>query len=101
MTKTEAMTKMKEKGADDALNLRGRASTMDGTAIIAEESKVPISTRRRITAHVLPVRRLRTRGRCGRLYSRTTPRIIRAGRQRFALCGGCATRKTLQRLKHG
>ena len=41
MTKTEAMTKMKEKGADDALNLRGRASTMDGTAIIAEESKVP------------------------------------------------------------
>ena len=41
MTKTEAMTKMKEKGADDALNLRGRASTMDGTAIIAEESKEP------------------------------------------------------------
>lgn len=41
MTKTEAMTKMKEKGADDALTLRGRASTMDGTAIIAEESKVP------------------------------------------------------------
>ena len=41
MTKTEAMTKMKEKGADDTLNLRGRASTMDGTAIIAEESKVP------------------------------------------------------------
>lgn len=41
MTKAEAMTKMKEKGADDALNLRGRASTMDGTAIIAEESKVP------------------------------------------------------------
>ena len=41
MTKTEAMTKMKEKGADDALNLRGRAITMDGTAIIAEESKVP------------------------------------------------------------
>ena len=36
MTKTEAMTKMKEKGADDARNLRGRASTMDGTAIIAE-----------------------------------------------------------------
>ena len=28
MTKTEAMTKMKEKGADDALNLRGRASTI-------------------------------------------------------------------------
>ena len=41
MTKTEAMTKMKEKGADDALDLRGRASTMDGTAIIAEEGKVP------------------------------------------------------------
>lgn len=40
MTKAEAMTKMKEKGADDALNLRERASTMDGTAIIAEESKV-------------------------------------------------------------
>ena len=29
MTKTEAMTKMKEKGADDALNLRGRASRTD------------------------------------------------------------------------
>lgn len=41
MTKDEAIAKMKEKGADDALNLRGRASTMDGTAIIAEESKVP------------------------------------------------------------
>lgn len=41
MTKAEAMIKMKEKGADDALNLRGRAGTMDGTAIIAEESKVP------------------------------------------------------------
>ena len=41
MTKDEAIEKMKEKGADDALNLRGRASTMDGTAIIAEESKVP------------------------------------------------------------
>lgn len=41
MTKDEAIVKMKEKGADDALNLRGRAGTMDGTAIIAEESKVP------------------------------------------------------------
>ena len=41
MTKDEAIIKMKEKVADDALNLRGRASTMDGTAIIAEESKVP------------------------------------------------------------
>ena len=41
MTKTEALTKMKEKGADDALNLRGRASTIVFTVIIAEENKVP------------------------------------------------------------
>lgn len=35
---TEAM---KEKGIADALDLRGRAKDMDGTAIIAEEKKVP------------------------------------------------------------
>lgn len=35
---TEAM---KEKGISDALDLRGRAKDMDGTAIIAEEQKVP------------------------------------------------------------
>lgn len=32
---------MKEKGKADALDLRGRAKDMDGTAIIAEEQKVP------------------------------------------------------------
>lgn len=35
---TEAM---KEKGRTDALDLRSRANGMDGTAIIAEEQKVP------------------------------------------------------------
>ena len=42
MTKDEAIAKMKEKGADDALNLRGRASTMDGTAISAAMISVPV-----------------------------------------------------------
>lgn len=41
MTKTEAMTKMKEKGADDAAALRIKANTMTGTEIIAAEIAVP------------------------------------------------------------
>lgn len=41
MTKDEAIIKMKEKGADDAANLRVRANTMTGTEIIAEEIAVP------------------------------------------------------------
>lgn len=41
MTKTEAMTKMKEKGADDAAALRAKANTMTGTEIIAAEIAVP------------------------------------------------------------
>ena len=41
MTKTEAMTKMKEKGADDAAALRTKANTMTGTEIIAAEIAVP------------------------------------------------------------
>lgn len=32
---------MKEQGKADALDLRARSSTMDGTAIIAEEQKIP------------------------------------------------------------
>lgn len=32
---------MRAQGRSDALDLRGRANTMDGTAVIAEESKAP------------------------------------------------------------
>lgn len=38
---TLAMTAMKEKGTADALDLRGRAADLDGTAVIAEEEKAP------------------------------------------------------------
>lgn len=41
MTKDEAISKMKEKGADDAASLRTRANAMTGTEIIAEEIAVP------------------------------------------------------------
>lgn len=41
MTKDEILTHMREKGKADALDLRARAPEMDGTAIIAEEEKVP------------------------------------------------------------
>lgn len=41
MTKNEILNLMKEKGRSDALDLRARAKDLDGTAIIAEESKVP------------------------------------------------------------
>lgn len=41
MTKDEILTLMKEKGRSDALDLRSRAKDLDGTALIAEESKVP------------------------------------------------------------
>ena len=41
MTKNEILMHMREKGKTDALDLRNRAPKMDGTAIIAEEDKVP------------------------------------------------------------
>ena len=41
MTKDEILNLMKEKGRSDALDLRSRAKNLDGTALIAEESKVP------------------------------------------------------------
>lgn len=41
MTKDEAISKMKEKGADDAASLRVRAHAMTGTEIIAAEIAVP------------------------------------------------------------
>ena len=41
MTNDEILSRMKEQGRSDALNLRARAKDLDGTAIIAEESKVP------------------------------------------------------------
>ncbi len=40
-TYTLANQAMKEKGAADAADLRTRAADLDGTAVIAEESKVP------------------------------------------------------------
>ena len=42
MTKAEILALMKEKGKADALDLRSRAKDLDGTAIIAEESKIPL-----------------------------------------------------------
>lgn len=41
MTKAEILALMKEKGKADALDLRSRAKDLDGTAIIAEETKIP------------------------------------------------------------
>lgn len=41
MTKDELLILMREKGRSDALDLRARAKEMDGTAIIAEEEKIP------------------------------------------------------------
>ena len=42
MTKAEILALMKEKGKADALDLRSRAKDLDVTAIIAEESKIPL-----------------------------------------------------------
>lgn len=41
MTNDEILSLMREKGKSDALDLRARAKDLDGTALIAEESKVP------------------------------------------------------------
>lgn len=41
MTNDEILALMKEKGKADALDLRSRAKNLDGTAIIAEETKIP------------------------------------------------------------
>lgn len=41
MTKQEILAHMKAKGKSDALDLRSRAKDLDGTAIIAEEEKIP------------------------------------------------------------
>lgn len=41
MTNDEILILMKEKGRSDALDLRSRAKDLDGTAIIAEETKIP------------------------------------------------------------
>lgn len=41
MTKQEILAHMKAKGKADALDLRSRAKDLDGTAIIAEEEKIP------------------------------------------------------------
>ena len=41
MTNDEILALMKEKGKSDALDLRSRAKNLDGTALIAEETKIP------------------------------------------------------------
>lgn len=41
MTRTEELDMLRRQGKADALDLRGRAAGLDGTAIIAEETKVP------------------------------------------------------------
>lgn len=41
MTKDEILAHMKAKGKADALDLRSRAKDLDGTALIAEEEKIP------------------------------------------------------------
>ena len=41
-TKDLVLSIMRSQGAADALDLRSRASDLDGTAIIAEESKTPV-----------------------------------------------------------
>ena len=41
MTKDEILAHMKAKGKADALDLRSRAKDLDGTALIAEENKIP------------------------------------------------------------
>lgn len=42
MTSNDIMTIMRRQGKEDALELAGRAGGMDGTAIIAEEQKIPL-----------------------------------------------------------
>ena len=42
MTPNDIQRAMRAQGRADALNLASRAPQMDGTAIIAEESKVPL-----------------------------------------------------------
>lgn len=42
MTKEEILALMREKGKADALDLRARAKDLDGTALIAEEEKIPL-----------------------------------------------------------
>lgn len=42
MTSNDIKDIMRKQGKTDALDLASRASTMDGTAIIAEEQKVPL-----------------------------------------------------------
>ena len=101
MTKDEAINKMREKGADDAAALRTKANTMTGTEIIAAEIAVPDFDATKDYSACPAGTPVADEGRCGRLFSRTTPRIIRAGRVRSALCGVCATRPTRPRLKHG
>lgn len=42
MTHNEVLSIVRQRGKADALSLRSRAADMDGTAVIAEESKVPL-----------------------------------------------------------
>ena len=86
MTKAEILALMKEKGKSDALNLRSRAKDLDGTAIIAEESKIPrFDPERTIAAGRSALqsgRRSTASGRSSDSYSHTTLRTTPAARHR-------------------
>ena len=47
------MTAMREKGQADAADLQGRAASMDGTAIYAEEEKIPDFTAAKAAKNML------------------------------------------------
>lgn len=85
---------MRARGRADALDLRARSADMDGTALIAEEDKVPAFDPQRITPAGPGVRRCRTRARSGRFSSRTMPPIMRGGPPASGQSGGWHIPKT-------
>lgn len=101
MTKDEAINKMREKGADDAAALRTKANTMTGTEIIAAEIAVPDFDATKDYSACPDGTPVADEGQVWTLIQPYNAANYQAGRQRFALCGGCVTRKILQRLKHG
>ena len=58
------LTMMRAQGKTDALSLRSRSAGMDGTAIIAEEEKIPAFNPEKDYSS-WQARRLRTKGRSG------------------------------------
>lgn len=59
------LTMMRAQGKTDALSLRSRSAGMDGTAIIAEEEKIPAFNPEKDYSSWPAARRLRTKGRSG------------------------------------